>query len=612
MKKDRMKNGAKKIAGMLLTAGVLACGITGCKEADSGNTSGSEKQTTEAGEHTSKNGIATLDNGVMREDLTALEVTNLMGNGINLGNTMEAYGRASLGVEAEVSEYETFWGQPVTTQEMITSMKEAGFDSIRIPIAWTNAMDFESGDYTIGEDYLNRIEEIMNYAFNEEMYVIINDHWDGGWWGMFGSKSEDTREKAMDMYVTMWTQIAERYGEYSDYLIFESGNEELGYRLNDTDIAADSGSLDDDACYEVTNLINQTFVDTIRATGGNNSNRFLLIAGFGTDIDSTCDNRYVMPTDSAQNKLLVSVHYYTPSGYCINESLSSWGNAEQYEEMNQLLRKMTMFTAQGYGVIIGEYAVFPENETTLKEGALAYTENFLNNCDQYGYCPMLWDTNNLFKKDGTGFWDQDLAAIYTNRSFAAQSDMSEEEIIAAAKEAKETDLSNAGSAVGVSADEAKAWIMYNSSDWSVMYCSQDRYDPTQITEGIVATDAEITGEGTYTVALDFTQTAAGYVNGVVFSAVGIANGESLYPGYCIEIMEVKVNGNPYTLTGKPYTTSDDKLCTRVNLYNSWVTAIPEEARTADQNTENVTPCVLDADTLGNVETIEVTFSYVAP
>ena len=371
MKKDRMKNGAKKIAGMLLTAGVLACGITGCKDADSGNTSGSEKQTTEAGEHTSKNGIATLDNGAMREDLTALEVAN---------------------------------------------------------------------------------------------------------------------------------------------------------------------------------LINQTFVDTIRATGGNNSNRFLLIAGFGTDIDSTCDNRYVMPTDSAQNKLLVSVHYYTPSGYCINESLSSWGNAEQYEEMNQLLRKMTMFTAQGYGVIIGEYAVFPENETTLKEGALAYTENFLNNCDQYGYCPMLWDTNNLFKKDGTGFWDQDLAAIYTNRSFAAQSDMSEEEIIAAAKEAKETDLSNASSDVGVSADEAKAWIMYNSSDWSVMYCSQDRYDPTQITEGIVATDAEITGEGTYTVALDFTQTAAGYANGVVFSAVGIANGESLYPGYCIEITEIKINGEPYTLT----------------------------------------------------------------
>ena len=105
-------------------------------------------------QHLSANGIETWDSGYIRKELTSLEVVTLMGNGINLGNTMEAYGRGAFGTTAAVSSYETYWGQPVTTQEMITAMKNAGFDSLRIPVAWTNAMDYENGDYTIREDYL--------------------------------------------------------------------------------------------------------------------------------------------------------------------------------------------------------------------------------------------------------------------------------------------------------------------------------------------------------------------------------------------------------------------------------------------------------------------------
>lgn len=92
--------------------------------------------------------------GEMRTELTSLEFVDLLGNGINLGNTMEAYGHVVLGTEAEVSAYETYWGQPVTTQEMITGMHEAGFDTLRVPVAWTNMMNYESGDYTINEAYL--------------------------------------------------------------------------------------------------------------------------------------------------------------------------------------------------------------------------------------------------------------------------------------------------------------------------------------------------------------------------------------------------------------------------------------------------------------------------
>jgi endoglucanase len=198
----------------------------------------------------------------------AVDLAQAMGNGINLGNTMEAYGRATLGTTGAVSAYETAWGQPVTTPEILAFFKKSGFDSIRIPVAWTNAMAYEKGDFTIRPDYLARVGEIIDMALAQHLYVVVNDHWDGSWWGMFGSASEQTRAKAMDLYVAMWTQIAAAYRDKSPYLIFESANEELGNRLNDKDVAKDSGTLNEDQCYQTTNRINQAFVDTIRQSGG--------------------------------------------------------------------------------------------------------------------------------------------------------------------------------------------------------------------------------------------------------------------------------------------------------------------------------------------------------
>ncbi len=547
--------------------------------------------------------------GSVRKELTSLEVAKEMGNGINLGNTMEAYGRASLGVGADVTEYETSWGAPVTTKEMVGAMKAAGFDSLRIPVAWTNAMDFESGDYTIGKEYLDRVEEIINYALEEEMYVIINDHWDGGWWGMFGSATEETRQQAMDLYISMWTQIAERYAKYSDYLIFESGNEELGYRLNDTDIAADSGSLSEDDCYEMTNLINQNFVDTIRKSGGNNENRFLLIAGFGTTITSTCDNRFVMPADSAKNKLLVSVHYYDPDGYCLNTSLSNWGSKKDYQNQSDALAKMTKFTEQGYGVVLGEYGVLM-NGGPIKENTFEYLTNFLNNCDVYGYCPMLWDCNEMFNRTEGKIIDEGVAALYLNRNVSAQSSQTPEVIIENAQKELDTALANAPEEEGLADEVAMAWIMYNSSDWSTIYSVGDVYAPDSKTEGIVATDVEITGEGSYTVSLDLTQTSAGFGNSTVFSALAVGNGETLFPNCIINIKEVLINGEVYELNGSPYTTSDDGICTRVNLYNEWITDIPNTARTDNNNITDATPKLLNAETLGNIETISITFDFI--
>lgn len=546
--------------------------------------------------------------------LTSLELANFMGNGINLGNTMEAYGRDKLGIGADVSSYETFWGQPVTTREIIHSMKTAGFDSLRIPVAWTNAMNFEKGDYTIGEEYLNRVSEIIHYALEEDMFVVVNDHWDGGWWGMFGSASQQTRDNAMKMYVSMWTQIAEEYKDYSDRLIFESANEELGNRLNDKDLCADSGTLSEDECYEMANRINQVFVDTVRRTGGNNAQRFLLIAGYNTDIGKTCDDRFVMPTDNVKDKLLLSVHYYTPWGYCGTTSLSKWGTARDYEEQNDLLAKMKKFTEQGYGIVIGEYSVALNGDGSVKNNTCDFFINFLNNCDQYGYCPMLWDCSSLFVRKNLGFFDKDVAEVFKSRSLSARSNLTEEEIAAGAKTAISEALEAAAAAnadtAGETAGKAVAWIMFNSSDYGATYSVGDVYNPDSLTEGVVASDVEITGKGTYTAGLDFTGTDAGYAQSIAFSALAISNGETLFPDYVIIPIDVKINGQSVTLSGKPYTTADDGICTRVNLYNAWVETIPGGIRTVDGSNMGASAMLLKPENYSEIKTLEVTFKYI--
>lgn len=565
-----------------------------------------------------------VDNGVMREGLTALEATRLMGNGINLGNTLEACD-SNVGIKTNTSlSYETHWGQPKTTQAMIDGMKAAGFDTIRIPVAWmTNATHLYEGDYTIDADYMNRVEEVVRYARKAGMYVIVNDHWDGGWYGMFGSESAETRALAMEAYKGMWQQIAERFRDYSDYLIFESANEELGTRFDENSALYCSDSvvtyLNDDERYALTNEINQTFVDVVRATGGNNATRFLLIAGYGTNIDQTCDDRFQMPKDTAVSKLMVSVHYYDPWSYCGASSAASatkWGKVSDYEYMDQQLAKMTKFTEAGYGVVIGEYGALPCSDG-LKDNTLAYHTAFLDACTKYNLTNCLWDCSGLYKRVSQTFADDDILAMYQEKrqaneegqDYADVQAAAAAEAAAAAAEAPVTFLQDA---VVVDDQTALAWIMWNDGSWALTHSVGDTYNADSISEGLVATNAIITGEGKYTVGLDFTGTAQGYSASVAFAAIGISNGEALYPNYLVNIKEVRINGEIYRLKGRAYTTSDDGVCTRVNLYNEWVTSVPKTARLPGGNLAGATPTPINRNdaVIAEIKTIEIDFEYV--
>lgn len=565
-----------------------------------------------------------VDNGVMREGLTALEATRLMGNGINLGNTLEACDN-NVGIKTNTPlSYETHWGQPKTTQAMIDGMKAAGFDTIRIPVAWmTNATHLYEGDYTIDAGYMDRVEEVVRYARKAGMYVIINDHWDGGWYGMFGSESAETRALAMEAYKGMWQQIAERFRDYSDYLIFESANEELGGRFDENSPLYCSDSvvtyLTDDERYALTNEINQTFVDVVRATGGNNATRFLLIAGYSTNIDQTCDDRFQMPKDTADSKLMVSVHYYDPWSYCGASSAASatkWGKVSDYEYLDQQLAKMTKFTEAGYGVVIGEYGALPGNDG-LKDNTLAYHTAFLDACTKYNLTNCLWDCSGLYKRVSQTFADDDILAMYQEKrqaneegqDYADVQAAAAAEAAAAAAEAPVTFLQDA---VVVDDQTALAWIMWNDGSWALTHSVGDTYNADSISEGLVATNAIITGEGKYTVGLDFTGTAQGYSASVAFAAIGISNGEALYPNYVINIKEVRINGEIYRLKGRAYTTSDDGLCTRVNLYNEWVTSVPKTARLPGGNLAGATPTPINRNdaVIAEIKTIEIDFEYV--
>ena len=586
---------------------LISCAVHNHKE---NQVATSNVATKESATKVSNNGLITDDDGEVRTDLTAVEVAKLMGNGINLGNSLECYAHwtGMTSGDFSLATIETMYGMPVTTAEIVESMKNAGFDTLRIPISWTNAMfNYESGDYTIDEAYLDRVEEIINYALDEDMYVIINDHWDGGWWAMFGSSDMATRTKAMEMYTSMWTTIATRYEEYSDHLIFEGGNEELGNRLNDEYNGA-TGIFTLDELYVKVNSINQAFVDTVRATGGNNADRFLLIPGFNADIDYTVDSRFVMPTDTATGKLLLSVHYYDPWDYCGSTAVSAWGSEANLTEMNDQFAKLTKFTEAGVGVVVGEYAVQME-DGAFKAGTDTYYGNLLDNCDLYGYAPILWDTNEAFDRTTGEFTNDTIGKLFTDR---VSPELEKDTLAEDASESIQSRVAYARAQdvnYGYN-DEVEgnvAWIMFKSADGSVIYSPDGTYDSKNKTTGIKATDITVTGTGTYTIGLDFT--ALNGAHGISMLAIGISDGETAFPNYAIDIKQILLNGQEISLDGVPYTCSDDGTNTRLNLYNTVVSVHGLRRVANGANSAAASADVVDESLFTYISTLQIVFDY---
>lgn len=378
------------------------------------------------------------DNGVMRKELSTRNLIDTeMGAGINLGNTMEAVPDSidDLLQFTDAGQFEQTWGQPVTTQEYIDCVHSYGINTVRIPVAWSNMVDEEN--YVINEKYLGRVEEIVNYVLNNGMYAIINIHWDNGWWGQFGACERDAnnkkvpndkfRQAAWERYESYWEQIAERFRDYSDHLIFEGANEELGSKLNsniylstghsktlDPDEDSVSGNLNKEELYEMVNNINQTFVDTVRKSGGNNIYRHLLIPGYDTDIGKTCDAKFKMPTDLPENantKLSLSVHYYQPWTFCGDKASGVYSLADQIYTQSAFA-PLQKFVDAGYGIIIGECGVV---EPELVEGGVTqWLNDMFTEAARYHAQPVIWEISNYFDRKNAKLKFKDVAEFYNS------------------------------------------------------------------------------------------------------------------------------------------------------------------------------------------------------
>lgn len=324
--------------------------------------------------------------GKMR-NITSQQLVEDMTFGWNLGNTLDVCqadrdgdGKINEHVEAGEKVDETLWGNPKATKELFTSLKKNGVNAVRIPVTWRDHMD---SDGNIDREWMDRVQQVVDYAYSQGMYVIINVHHDGGGDPKFGAwiieESQKDYNTFLKKYKNVWKQIAERFKNYSDYLIFESMNE-VGFDTLYNKNKADA--------YNLINKINQDFVDIIRATGGNNAKRHLLIAGYYTDIERTCDSLYKMPDDKA-GRCILSVHYYTPWDFCTCDIKHTWGTNSEVRQMETLIGKMKKnFVDKGIPVIIGEYAASGSDLSSC----IFFIEKLNKLCSDYGIATFIWDS----------------------------------------------------------------------------------------------------------------------------------------------------------------------------------------------------------------------------
>ncbi len=338
------------------------------------------------------------------DSLTTAQVIKDMGLGINLGNTLESCGNW-INPEGGVTAYETAWGSPIITKEIIQGYADSGFGVLRIPVAWSNLI---AEDYTISEELMDRVKEVTQWTLETGMYAIVNIHWDSGWWEKFPTD----KENCMNKYTKIWEQITEEFKDFNGKLMFESLNEEGGW---DSMWNRYSNEGDKEGSYGLLNEINQKFVDIVRASGGNNENRHLLIAGYNTDIDLTCDEMFKMPGDP-KNRCAVSVHYYNPPTFCLlkedadwGKLKTKWGTEKEIRVLGKNMDKMKeTFVDKGIPVIIGEFSVC-EKQVKEVDSVHCYITEVIKAASERGMCPVLWDiTGDYYDRHTYQFIDQDL------------------------------------------------------------------------------------------------------------------------------------------------------------------------------------------------------------
>ena len=346
---------------------------------------------------------------------TAMDIAALMYPGWNLGNTMEAGNSANNWKNAGIGS-ETLWQSAKTTQQLIDLVKASGFKSVRIPCSWVMGHITDAEACTIDADWLARVHEVVDYCIKNDLYVIINQHWDGGWIEHDGLTAATDVDATKAKLTKIWTQIANSFKNYDERLIF-AGMNEPGVGAGDANALLGTADLANRiAEYE------QTFIEAVRATGGNNAKRVLVVQGPNTNIDNFVAHNYMNKIhDSATDRLMVEVHFYDPYQFTDLSEDKDWGKYYLYWGKNnqggdadrtadakynedyveaQMAKMKTHFFDKGYPVLIGEFGANQRmaigkdalHDASVKDYYKAVVTSAINN----GCVPMAWDTNGNF------------------------------------------------------------------------------------------------------------------------------------------------------------------------------------------------------------------------
>lgn len=374
----------RRASALLLAAAMLTLSACG-GGTSAGNDGGATAAVTEA---------AVSDSSW--DEISETEIAKRMGMGWNLGNQLEA---SISGIPDE-----TAWGNAVITDKVFKTVKEAGFNTVRIPVSYLLKIG-EAPDYTIDSAWLDRVEEVVKMALNEDLFVIMNIHGDGyytvdkGWLLCVDENQEEIRDK----FSKVWTQIAERFKDCDEHLIFESMNEVFDNTYGKPNLNGLNNI----------NKYNEVFIEAVRSTGGNNAKRWVLMPGWNTNIDYTAgDYGFRIPDDplceADGKRIMVSVHFYDPYNFTLDENAKSaktqWGkyatdpskkdNWGQEDHVDKQMKAMhDKFVAQGYPVVIGEMGA--QIKTHIDENNLEYirywTEYVVKAAKDNGCVPVYWD-----------------------------------------------------------------------------------------------------------------------------------------------------------------------------------------------------------------------------
>jgi len=324
----------------------------------------------------------------------SVEFASNMKLGWNLGNTLDAKDGSGLGTE-------TSWGQPLTNKEMIFYVKEAGFTTIRIPTTWHKHMK----DGVIDEEWMNRVQEVVDWALEAGLYVILNSHHDNSAY----YPTEEHMAESKQFITDVWSQVADHFKDYDEHLVFESMNEP---RLEGTSkewwfATADPEGVD---CIKKVCELNQLFVDTVRSAGGYNETRFLMVPSAIASPDNALNIAFSMPEDTIDNHLILSVHAYTPYDFTMNDNgYDTWSSAKEYE-FDFIDKLCTKFKNNGYGVVIGEFGATNKNNL---EDRVSWAHGYCNRAAKRGFACVLWDNGGTsVGNENFGMIDRKNLSIY--------------------------------------------------------------------------------------------------------------------------------------------------------------------------------------------------------